>query len=121
LRRETAAQQAAAAATQKKAATAAAEQKRQMELTQKRQADEAAAAEVERQRITADNARVSAENASYDQAREAAAVSQISGGPAGATATGDQTTAMRRRRGRRTSILAGDTGSNLGGTSSTLG
>jgi membrane protein involved in colicin uptake len=101
----------------------AAEQKRQMELTQKRQADEAAAAEVERQRITAENARVSAENATYGQAREAAAVSQISGGPAGATATatGDQTTAMRRRRGRRTSILAGDSGSNLGGTSSTLG
>jgi len=112
--------QAAQIAAQQRQAAATAQQ-RQAEILKQQQAD-AAAADAERQRITADNERVAAENASYDQAQQQAAVSQIGAATQGSvqTATQDKSAAMRRRRGSRTSILAGDTGTRLGG-GSTLG
>jgi type IV secretory pathway VirB10-like protein len=112
--------QAAQMAAQQQQAAAAAQQ-RQAEILRQQQAD-AAASDAERARITADNERVAAENASYDQAQQQAAVSQIGAATQGSvqTATQDKSAAMRRRRGSRTSILAGDTGTRLGG-GSTLG
>jgi hypothetical protein len=114
-----AAQMAAQQAATQRASAAA--QQRQAEILRQQQAD-AAASDAERARITADNERVAAENASYSQAQELAAISQTGAAQGGAvqTATQDKTAALKRRRGSRTSILAGDTGTRLGG-GSTLG
>jgi type IV secretory pathway VirB10-like protein len=101
-----------------------AEQQQMLKMAEnKKRKDEAAAAklEAERQRVAAENQRMAAEQATYAQAGEASAQSAVAPAgtmPGGTSAEAQRQMARQRRRGQRTSILAGETG--LAGNS-TLG
>ena len=99
-----------AAQPQQQAAASQAQAQQQAAAIERQRAADAAAAEAERGRIAEENKRVTAEQASYAQAAEAASTSQTSPDQA------EGTVSRRRRRGLRTSILAGETGLARTGT-----
>jgi hypothetical protein len=100
----------AAQPQQQASASAQAQAQQQAAAIERQRAADAAAAEAERGRIAEENKRVTAEQASYVQAAEAASTSQTSPDQA------EGTVSRRRRRGLRTSILAGETGLARTGT-----
>ena len=107
-----AAEAAQAEAAQAKAATA--ETTKSQEFAASKSAMDAEAI-----RIKAENSRVTAENASYGQAAEAAAQSSTTPTVPRVAGENPQAAARRRNLGIRTSILAGD--SSLGAAKTTLG